>query len=194
MIMRRPVAAFICVLVFGAVSASVASAQDPAMQARLSEEARARMAPLGVLVGEWEGSGWYRMGQAEAQEFAQRETVRWAAGAEVLVIDGLGKDGEGNPVHQAFAMVSWDPLAGAHVMHAYSAGGGEVTDTPYVSADSLVWGFAEPRGGRIRFTIHVGEDAWREVGEYSPDGTTWYRFLEMGLRRRAESGRGRDRP
>lgn len=183
MIMRRPVAAFVGVFAFAVMSAPAASAQDRAMQAQLSAEARARMTPLGALVGEWEGSGWFRMGPGEPQQFTQRERVRWAAGEEVLVIDGLGKDADGNPVHQAFAMVSWDAEAGTHVMHAYSAGGGPVTDTPHVAADSLVWGFAEASGGRIRFTIHFDAARWREVGEYSPDGVQWHRFLEMDLRR-----------
>lgn len=183
MIMRRPVAAFVCALACAAMSASVVSAQDSAMHARLSEEVRARMAVFAPLIGEWEGSGWYRQGPGEPLQFRQRESVRWAAGEEVLVFDGLGVDAQDEPVHQAFAMISWDAAAGGHVMHAYSAGAPAVTDTPHVTADSLVWGFPEPRGGQIRFTIHFDAAEWREVGEYSPDGVVWYRFLEMTLQR-----------
>lgn len=182
--MRRPVAAFVCALACAAVSASgVFAQQDPATAARASEEARARMAPLAALAGEWEGSGWYRMGPGEPQQFRQRETVRWAAGDEVLVIDGLGVDAADNPVHQAFAMITWDALAGDYAMHAYSAGEGPVADAPHVAADSLVWGFTEPQGGQIRFTIHFGDAQWHEVGDYSPDGNAWYRFMDMKLTR-----------
>ena len=187
--MRRPVAAFVCALACAAVpSSAVFAQQDPAMQARASEAARARMAVLAPLAGEWEGSGWFRMGQVPPAEFRQVETVRLAAGDEVLVIDGLGVDGEDAPVHQAFAMITWDAEAADYVIHAYSAGGGMVTDTPHVAADSLVWGFPEPRGGQIRFTIHFGNGQWHEVGDYSPDGTAWYRFMDMKLER-VEAGK-----
>ena len=153
------------------------------MAARGSEEARARMAVLAPLAGEWEGGGWFRAGQVAPAEFRQRETVRLAAGDEVLVIDGLGLNDGGDPVHQAFAMIAWDAEAGDYVIHAYSAGGGVVTDTPHVAADSLVWGFPEPTGGQVRFTIHFGDGRWHEVGDYSPDGNAWYRFMDMKLER-----------
>ena len=182
--MRRPVAAFVCALACAAVSASgVHAQQDAAAAARLSEEARARMAIFEALTGEWEGGGWFRMGQVPPDEFRQRETVRFSAGDEVLVIDGLGIDDGGDPVHQAFAMIAWDAEAGDYIMHAYSAGGGVLTNTPHVAADSLVWGFPEPRGGQIRFTIHFGDGQWHEVGDYSPDGSAWYRFMDMKLER-----------
>ena len=53
-----------------------------------------------------------------------------------------------------------------------------------VADRKLVWGFAVPQSGRVRFTITLtpaGE--WSEVGEFSSDGTAWSRgpsrpFLE----------------
>ena len=144
------------------------------------------LSPLAFLVGEWEGTGWLQMGP-QRQPARVRETARWAAGGAVLVIDGLGTStepgSEGRPVHQAFAVVSYDRAAGAVRFRAYRAGE-EIVDTPTIEERRLVWRRPAPGGGQVRFTMSLtpaGE--WHEVGEFSRDGASWTRFLEMTLRR-----------
>lgn len=150
-----------------------------------------RLAPL---VGEWEGTGWVQLGPNGRQPFTVHESARWAAGGTVLVLDGLGltklDDGSERPAHEAFAVVSWDPAGGRYRMRAYRAGAGEVEDTPTVSDGGLVWGFSDPRGGRVRFTLSFDDRGWHEVGELSPDGVTWRPFLEMHLERAGASPPG----
>lgn len=46
-----------------------------------------------------------------------------------------------------------------------------------------MWGFEDPRAGRIRFTLDIDEHEWHEVGARSVDGATWEPFLEMRLER-----------
>lgn len=41
----------------------------------------------------------------------------------------------------------------------------------------------EVPGGRIRNTARYTADEWYEVGEFSRDGTTWTRVMEIRLRR-----------
>lgn len=169
-----------CGLALVALGAPV-TAQQPA--------AAPEMRRLAFLEGVWEGTGWMVMGPSGRKEFSIRESARWGAGGNVMVLDGLGVeklgDGSERPVHQAFAVISWDPAASVFRLRAYRAGGGEVEDTPAVSENGLVWGFREPRGGHIRFTVRFTDDTWHEVGEYSPDGATWQSFLDMRLERKA---------
>ena len=157
------------------------SAQQPA--------AAADMQRLAFLEGQWEGTGWMVMGPGGRKEFSVRESARWGAGGNVMVLDGLGveklEDGSERPVHQAFAVISWDPAAAAFRLRAYRAGGGEVEDAPVVGGHGLVWGFRDPRGGHVRFTLRFTADNWHEIGEYSPDGAAWTPFLEMRLARRS---------
>jgi hypothetical protein len=176
-----PVRSSLCRVLLAFCNAAYARAQQPAA-AGISE--MKRLAPL---VGEWKGTGWVEIGPAPRHEFAVRETARWAAGGTVLVLEGLGlerqPDGSERAVHQAFAVVSWNPHEGNYRIHAFRAGGGEVEDSPVVSEHGLVWGFDDPRAGRVRFTIDFAGDVWHERGEISADGTSWRPFLEMRLTR-----------
>ena len=38
-------------------------------------------------------------------------------------------------------------------------------------------------GGQIRYSIQVNNNIWDEVGEYSRDGQTWFKFFKMHLRK-----------
>jgi hypothetical protein len=159
---------------------SMSSAQPP--------DASAELKRLAFLVGEWEGNGWVTMGPSGRHEVSIRETARWAAGGTVLVLDGLGverrADGTERPVHQAFAVISWDPTASHFRIRAYRADGGEVEDNPVVTEQVVVWGFRDPQAGQVRFTLRLDNDTWHEVGEFSRDGSNWQQFMEMRLRRK----------
>ena len=50
--------------------------------------------------------------------------------------------------------------------------------------DNLVWFIAGPQG-RIRFTITLTANSWREVGEVEHEGG-WRPFMEMNLKRVGE--------
>jgi hypothetical protein len=149
---------------------------------------------LSFLIGDWEGDGWIVLGPGQRRTFHQRESVRAAAGGTVVVIDGLGTSTdagrEGEIVHQAFAVVSYDSASAKLRWRAYRAGGEETVDEPVVGGDSLVWGMdLGPRGqgGRLRFTIRrTTEGAWHETGEMiapAPNAPS-RKFFEMTLRPR----------
>lgn len=156
--------------------------------AQVENKAADRMRQLDFLTGEWEGTGWIVMGPSGRHEFRQREVVRGVAGGTVLVIEGLGVSTEAGggeeAVHQAFAVISLDMERDRFRMRAYRADGGEVDVEPTIGYGKLVWGFRDPRGPEIRFTVEVKGDTWHEIGEVSMDeGATWMQFFEMTLRR-----------
>lgn len=146
------------------------------------------MQEVAWLVGEWRGEGTMRRGPGEPSPFTQTERVSRALGGRLLLVEGKGRartgDGEeGRVVHHAFGVLSWDREAGHYRFHAYRADGGVVDAEAHLEDGVLVWGFEIERG-RLRDRIRrTEEDRWHEVGEYSPDGSTWHPFLEMTLRR-----------
>lgn len=142
------------------------------------------MAPLAWLIGEWEGEGvsQTRTGPSAA---AVREKVEGRIGGRVLVIEGIGRepstDGSGRIVHHAFGVLTYDPERRQYALRALREGG--VIDAETSLADGVfTWGFAVP-GGRIRYQIRQVGGEWHETGEFSADGSTWRRMIEMKLRR-----------
>ena len=146
------------------------------------------MASLAWLIGEWEGTGESRSPQGRSIATV-RESVESRLNGRVLVIEGIGRepsaDGTGRVVHHAFGVLTYDPERSQYAFRALRDGG--VVDAETSLADGVfTWGFPIP-GGRIRFHIRQVDGEWHETGEYSADGTTWRKMLEMKLRRVAAS-------
>jgi hypothetical protein len=40
-----------------------------------------------------------------------------------------------------------------------------------------------PKGAKIRYTIRVVDNEWRETGQYSADGAQWREIFGMTLKR-----------
>jgi hypothetical protein len=160
-----------------------ASAQTP------PKSAPPEMKKLDFLVGQWKGEGWVEFGPGQRHTATINESVQRKAEGSVLLIEGLGTTrmpdkAEEVPVHKAFAIVDYDVKAKLFRLRAYRAGDGSIDTSPQVGENSLVWGFPNGRGGEIRFTIKLNEKGqWFEIGEYSSDGKTWRKFLEMTLTR-----------
>lgn len=140
------------------------------------------MAKLAWLEGTWEGTGSTQQGPGPKEEFLQTEIVALKLEGTALVVEGLGKDPrDGRAVHQALAVMSYDPAAGGYQVAAYKANGQNILATGKFDGDAFQWGF-ETQGMTIRYTIRRGPAGeWMETGEMSRDGTTWHPFLEMKL-------------
>jgi hypothetical protein len=148
---------------------------------------------LAHMVGRWEGD-WTLAGPGQTQTGRIVETVEAKQGGRVLVVEGLGREGGGGPddrvIHDALGFITWDADTGRYAMRAFREGV-PVDAVLEVEGDAVVWGFDDPRAGRIRFTAHITADTWHELGELSRDnGATWMRFMEMSLRRTSTAGRG----
>jgi hypothetical protein len=148
------------------------------------------MRKLDFLVGEWKGEAWIQMGPGKREHVIQSEKVTPRLGGKILLVEGLGRkkneDGSaGDVVHDALAVISFDPEAKELIFDAHVAAQDSVEARLEVRDDkSAVWGFDVPNGGKVRYTIRLTDKGeWNEVGEYSRDGANWMKFMEMTLLR-----------
>jgi len=175
----------IVLLLVGALlmTASVAGAQAPPDN---GPEARAAMKKLAFLVGNWQGDALLTMGP-QPSEANQVETVESRLDGAVLLVEGRGtsKVDPNMVVHHALAVISYDVAKKTYDVNAYLSTGHHVIATGKVHADgSFEWGFSS--GGRtMRYIIRLANDMWVETGEYSMDGSTWNKFIEMQLKKKA---------
>lgn len=159
-----------------------------------AQEGAHPMARLGHMVGRWEGDWTRTVGPGQTQTGRIVETVQAKQDGRVLVVEGLGREGEGGPtdrvIHDALGFITWDAAAGRYAMRAFRDGV-PVDAVVEVTGDAVVWGFDDPRAGRIRFTARITADRWHELGELSRDGgATWMPFMETTLRRVADGSAG----
>lgn len=147
------------------------------------------MKKLDFLVGKWKGEGWIKIPGAERQTFTQTETVQKKLGGLALLMEGHGTSklpsGEEKTVFEALALVTWDPEKNLYrFSSATTEGRAGESEGRFVPGGAWEWGFAVPRGGRIRYTIKLTDKGeWHETGQYSPDEKTWHPFHEMTLRK-----------
>jgi hypothetical protein len=140
-------------------------------------------------VGEWKGEAWSSMGPGRRDTTLMVENIKKDLEGTILLIEGVGhrkvgESEEGEIVHHALAVLSFDARKGTYRWQAWRTPGGIYTDTePTVAERQLQWGMETPRG-RMRYTLTVNEQGqWEETGEFSADGKTWYPFFGMSLTR-----------
>jgi hypothetical protein len=173
--------AVICLVVF--LSASHLSGQ-----AVTQGEAPSEMKQLTFLAGKWEGTGSMRRGPGEPAQAKVTEVATFKLQGSVLLLEGRGvaktPEGIDMVVHDALAVISFDKAKKRFVIRTYRAGGEMLEPEIEVADHKIIWQFDEPRAGRIRFTLTVGNDGlWREIGEASRDGKSWFHFFEMELKK-----------
>ncbi|HEX6313863.1 MAG TPA: hypothetical protein VFZ73_03355 [Gemmatimonadaceae bacterium] len=178
--MRRGIA--LGILFLGPIAAEAQGRGAPPEAAR----ARAALAPLAALVGEWEGEARVMTGPGETINVRQFEYVTFGAGSTVLMIRGIGREpeppGKGEIVYEAAAMLWFDGESGKLRMRAHRAEGIAVEPDIELRPDTLIWGFPVP-GGRIRYTIAYTNTSWHEVGHFLREGSPPIPTVDMRLRR-----------
>ena len=142
---------------------------------------------LAWMVGEWEGPAWNQRGP-ERHTLRQTERVEIQSGGMTLAVRGRGfekmADGSEKVTFEAFAII-FRERDGKIALRAFSMEGQYIDPTIVMKPDGLIWSFADPRIGHIRYTTtHTPADEWHEIGEWSRDGATWTQFMEMTLKRR----------
>ena len=152
----------------------------------LADRARAALAPLAALVGEWEGDAWAITGPGPRKRYRQVEDVVQGAGGTVLIVRGTGRSMQapdsGQVAFEAAAMIWFDPDSSRLRMRAHRAEGVSVVPDIELRPDTLIWGFPVP-GGRVRYIIAYSRTDWHEVGHFLREGAAPMPFIEMRLRR-----------
>lgn len=170
-------------LLFALALALPLAAQAPPPPAAQGPSAVEAMKRLTFLEGRWKGEGSMSMWPGRKAAFQQTEVVAFRAGGAVLAVEGNGTD-SGRPVHQAFAVISYDAAGKAYRMRSWLANGLSKDFTLELNAagTGYTWGWEDPRAGKLRYAMTLTpEGKWKETGERSADGATWMPFFEMTL-------------
>ncbi len=177
--MRRFVAAV--VLSFFVVGATDASAQAPTPAAQV-ERARAALAPVAKMLGQWEGEARVVEGPGEPIRVLQSEDIISAASGTLIFIRGTGRDPRTRALIFEAAGTVWFDLEANRLRMRTHRDGRSVEPDIEVKPDTLIWGFAVP-GGRVRYVIALTDSTWHEVGTFERSGAAPFQTIEMRLRR-----------
>ena len=139
------------------------------------------------MIGEWEGPASYQRGP-QTLPIRQTERVEIQSGGTAIAVRGRGffkhPDGTEEFRFEAIAVL-FNNRDGTLGFRAFNMEGQYIDPTIAMTPDGLIWSFDDPRIGKVRYTTtHTAADEWHEIGEWSRDGTTWTRFMEMTLKRR----------
>lgn len=165
------------------LSTLAVSAQAPA------STSKADMKKLDYMIGQWKGGGWMEYAPGRRESFTGTETVESKLDGAVIQVEGLhhakqpGSDKE-VVIHNALGILSYDERAKLYHFHAWLANGHYTEAEVNLIESGWQWGYRDPRGATVRFTIKLTEKGdWHEIGEVSIDGKTWRQFFEMNMRR-----------
>lgn len=150
-------------------------------QPKISEAHLEAMAKLDFLTGTWQGNGWMIIQGGQKVLFEQTEKVQWKLGQSVLMIEGMGKS-EGKVIHDALAVLSYDPNQTTYNLRSYLANGrnGDF-QVVFKGENQIIW-YMEIPGRTIRYTLKINEKGqWHEIGEVKTGEDTWYHFFETTL-------------
>lgn len=173
-----------------AIAALIASLAAPLAAQPAPPPAASRQAgkELAFLVGQWSGEGWIQMGR-DRNSFRQTERVAPMLEGAILTVEGKGVDPTDPKTvyHHAFAVLSWNEAESRYDFRSYAMGRAGTFPARLEAPGKLVWEIEAP-GSRIRYTISVSGDRWREDGEVKLGDADWRPFFHMELKRTAEAG------
>lgn len=162
-----------------------ATAQAQAYRAPDIAAQRAAMERLAPLLGRWEGEA--QLQQPQAMTVYQTEQVDLALDGVAMLVRGTGHataERSGAPVFQALAVLSYDDVRRVYEFRTYARGYATTATGEFLDDGSFRWSIDPGGPVRIRYTITITGDRWREIGEMSYDaGTTWAQTIDMNLRR-----------
>ncbi|MGE0772895.1 MAG: hypothetical protein AB7K37_14360 [Cyclobacteriaceae bacterium] len=160
------------------LSVTFAIAQRPDMSAQCKEA----MKKLAYFVGDWQGTATVQSPQGP-MTLQQTEHIQWQMDGLLLQIEGIGRQNDQIKFH-AMAIVNFDPTDQQFKFKSFVKEG--FSTNAYfkeLKPNQFEWGFDVPSGGKTRYVITLDDQkgTWHETGEYSRDGNTWMRFIEMNL-------------
>lgn len=148
------------------------------------EAQRDAMKKLGFLVGKWAGEARLLRGPAESVELLQTEEAQYKLDGLIIVIEGIGRTKSGGqPLLQAFGIVSYDDESATYRLRAFNDGRFLETQVKLLEeGKGMTWGFAlgEIRTNSILRINEHGE--WTEFAEISIGSQPSKKLLELTVR------------
>jgi len=127
---------------------------------------------------------WIQQRSPGVQKFLSSEVAEFKAGGRILVITGKHlSSATGEVVHDAFAIISRAADGSSYRFMSLLASGQSGEYAGRLENGAFIWEIDAPKGERIRYTIRVVDDEWRETGQYSADGAQWREIFGMTLKR-----------
>ena len=149
------------------------------------EAQREAMKKLGFLVGKWAGEARLLRGPTEMVELLQTEEARYKLDGLILVIEGVGRTKSGGqPLLQAFGIISFDDESGTYRLRAFNDGRFLETQVKLLeNCSGMTWGFAlgEIRTNSVLRINERGE--WTELTEVSLGSQPPKKLLELAVHR-----------
>jgi hypothetical protein len=148
------------------------------------EVQRAAMTAVNFLVGKWAGEARLVRGPAESVELLQTEEAQYKLGGLILVIEGVGRiESSGQPVLQAFGIISYDDESATFRMRAFNDGRFLEAQVKLLEeAQGMTWGFVL---GDIRTNsvLRINENGeWTELAEITIGPEPAKKLLELTVR------------
>lgn len=146
---------------------------------------RAAMKEVGFLVGKWAGEARLLHGPGEPVELLQTEEAQYKLDGLILVIEGVGRTKSGGqPLLQAFGILSYDDESGRYCMRAFNDGRFLETRVELLEeGKGMMWGFVL---GEIRThsVLRINESGeWTERAEIEIGSQPRKKLLELTVRR-----------
>lgn len=158
-------------------AAMAVCAQQPDVTAQ-----RAAMKKLEFLIGKWSGSASVTRGPGDPIRITQSEDVQFRLDGLVVLLEGTGRNAEGQRVFGALAVIAYDDATSTYRFRAFNDG--RFLDTELkVLNNGFSWGYtAGPL--KVSNTMHVNESGeWVEVTESTYGSNPPKRSVEMKLQR-----------
>jgi hypothetical protein len=142
------------------------------------------MRKLGFLVGKWHGEARLLRGPAEWVDLQQTEEAQYKLDGLILVIEGIGrKKSHGQPVLQAFGIISFDDETEKYYMRAFNDGRFLETEVKLLDeGHAISWGFVL---GQIatKSVLRINEHGeWTELAEIVIGSEPPKKLLELTVR------------
>jgi hypothetical protein len=160
---------------------------DGLAQGTAPESLKKQMKQLEFMSGRWKGEASIRQRDGTTMILNQEEIIQFKLDDTVLMIEGIGRTTTDNQIaFNALALISYDLKTNLYQMKSFVKDGSQ-TDAYFkvLNDHEYEWGFETPTKARLRYsiTLNQAEQTWKETGEYSSDGTNWYPFITMNLRK-----------
>lgn len=152
---------------------------------------REKLAVFSNWIGEWTGEGSVQMAPGTPKKSSVYEKIEYKLDGAVVLIEGTGKSIDETTkkeiiTHHALAVLSWDDTSQEYKFKTYLQDG-KSTDAwfKHIEENKYAWGFETPNG-QIKYSITIDgtKKTWKEIGEFSKDGTQWFKFFEMNLNKK----------